>query len=383
MPLLPKPYQDEVIGSVIARACCQYGLPMRTLLNGIYGAKRSPPPLLMTGDPHRLGELAGVSGEELVIKHTLFPYVVSFMHPQEQQALLAKILRGQQINGALASLSQRVTLSVPFRRVCVDCIKAEMRMYGQTYWHRAHHLPGVYYCLEHGTRLRNTDIGVHRNSSSTLIALPHQVQTSGTFIRLAPAKLQEIATISAAALNGELPTIDNWCPIHREAIRKLGYEMTTRELATRHLAADVRLFYGAAFLNVIGCRIYPEKNSAWPSLAVRTHRSVTLPSVKHILMIAFSRLASKHEGDFSYKNAGMRCIDRDEQDKRVAKQIRRTIRGGIKSGVRLTVKELFAEPVDWSAFRHSRERFPRTNKLIRKFRFSELSNRKVGGRGRK
>ena len=43
-------------------------------------------------------------------------------------------------------------------RYCPDCAREDMERYGETYWHRMSQLPGVEYCLKHGTPIRDSEV---------------------------------------------------------------------------------------------------------------------------------------------------------------------------------------------------------------------------------
>ena len=43
-----------------------------------------------------------------------------------------------------------------YLRYCPECVRNDIRKYGETYWHRLVQLPGVQYCPEHGSRIRDS-----------------------------------------------------------------------------------------------------------------------------------------------------------------------------------------------------------------------------------
>ena len=93
MPWLPKPYPDEVIGSVVARGCIQTGLSLKRLLSDIAGSNRSYASFLMSSNVVAMEAWCGIDPEELLQEHTMFPYAVGFMPKATRAALESKALR--------------------------------------------------------------------------------------------------------------------------------------------------------------------------------------------------------------------------------------------------------------------------------------------------
>lgn len=158
MPILPKPYPDETVGSVMARACVHTGLPMRRLLQSIFEKNRSTFSFLLGTEICQLALRAGVEPRRFLFEHTVFPYSVAFMAPKIQEHLVAKALAPRAGEDCLGSLTKNVSHGVTHLRVCRACIAEDVQQYGESYWHRQHLLPGVLVCLRHGEPLFETSI---------------------------------------------------------------------------------------------------------------------------------------------------------------------------------------------------------------------------------
>lgn len=92
MALLPKPYPDEAIGSIIARGVWHTGLPLKSLLKSIFGPTKSCISFLMGTSFSGLSRATGLAPEELMLLHTVFSYATAFMPQATRAQLRAKAL---------------------------------------------------------------------------------------------------------------------------------------------------------------------------------------------------------------------------------------------------------------------------------------------------
>jgi len=47
-----------------------------------------------------------------------------------------------------------------YLRYCPECVRDDVKTYGETYWHRVHQLPAMMYCTKHRARLYESDVKV-------------------------------------------------------------------------------------------------------------------------------------------------------------------------------------------------------------------------------
>jgi hypothetical protein len=378
---LPAPYLDELIGSVIARACWQYGLPLKTLLSSIYGKGRSSFSLLMPSNTLRLCELTGLSPEELVMNHTVFPYTVAFMNQEEQTQHLERILYLSRGIGSNAALTQSVSHGLPFRRACTDCIKDDIARHGEAYWHRAHNLPGVHLCNVHRIRLQLTNIPVRGEAQGGNIELPAGTTLFPSSIRRDKALLECLTTLSVKALHGQmLKEAIDWYGLYRSKVEKKGYKLGRNLVASKSMATDFRRFYGTKLLADSGCPVGPEEIPLWPSLMVRSRTSTAIATPKHILFQAFLELAPESDGTFSYGMPGKTVRDYARLDHIAARTVSRFLRRQSGSGERYTIRQLLDQADIREPFRHNRHAFPEMEKVLKTFRASDQAERQVGRR---
>jgi AraC-like DNA-binding protein len=112
--------------------------------------------------PCHLQEIVGRVGESifqnnvdaLIERHTLYPYY-RFFAPANRWPHIRDIALSHEagrLKGAMGILAHGVG-ATPVLRYCSICLGEMRKHFGTSYWHRAHHLPGVAVCAEHGCLL--------------------------------------------------------------------------------------------------------------------------------------------------------------------------------------------------------------------------------------
>ena len=106
--------------------------------------------------------------EEIIQKHTMFPYYSRFWN--EERKIKAH-------NALVFMKSERenvLTLPIPKdgqkkMYYCPVCAKNERSAFGETYWHRAHQIDGVYVCHKHKCKLVESDVIITTRKKYELI----------------------------------------------------------------------------------------------------------------------------------------------------------------------------------------------------------------------
>ena len=154
---LPKPYPDELIGSVLARASVHTGLPPAVLSHQVLGRRSAQVSFFLPSGLATLARVTRTDDEELVARHTFFPYVTAFMAAHEVLTIRRKVLAPpSDENSGIAALVKSVTQGTRVFRLCMACVRDDLAQFGEAYWHRSHFVPGVYQCPAHGVRLMQT-----------------------------------------------------------------------------------------------------------------------------------------------------------------------------------------------------------------------------------
>lgn len=383
MPVLPKPYPDEVVGSVVARACVHTGLPMRRLLQSIFESQRSSCSFLLGDNIGSLAHRAGLERSEFLFNHTMFPYAVAYMAPEIQAQLASKALTPRPRADSVSSITKNVSHGVAYRRVCPKCIAENMQQYGESYWHRKHMLPGVFVCIRHGEPLLDTSIELRGRSHQSSVALPHEVLD----LRKPPTALprevsMRIAEISGEALEGKSPRSHDWLSCYREQAKSKGYVLPSGDVAGTLAAHVLCNHFGQQYLAMTGCPVGDDPRNTWPTLMFRPRNENNFATPKHVLMQVFLETGpGKVDAKTTvYRAPGKRARDYRQMDVKTAVKVRAQIQQLALAKTRMTAQALLLQAGAWSAFKHHRAQFTETAALLEEFKQSEQAERQIGGR---
>jgi len=383
MPILPRPYADEVIGSLVVRGCRLTGLPLKRFLRSVHGSRRGQYSFLMGDGFARLALLAGMTPDELLLRHTVFPYAVAFMAPTEQQRLLGKAL--SMADGcSLSSLTKNATRGALLRRLCVHCVAADMAMYGESYWRRSHQLPGVLTCIHHGVGLQQALDATCGASGSDSLLMPHETAACLIYPPASWDQLRQVTEIATAALLRTLEPDGSWTTTFREQALSLGYRLSSGNVAGVALAMQMRDHFGSSFLEHCGCGIPSYLGRSWPTLLVRPGGLPNLSTAKYVLMHAFLQagVAAPSTVACVYRSPGKKTRDYATLDGLSLEVVKAGIERAAALGTRITVSELLQDAGVAGVFKHRRSKLPLTEELISEFKRSGLAARQTGRRPR-
>lgn len=263
---LPKPYEDELLYSVFARAVAYLApTPDYTVRKLLFG--RGSHSVLFG---IRLDELAkitkpvwGLSSQEILEGHTTLPFYGRFL-PCDQLSKCLEIARfgGGHISVMLGLQNQNNVISPAYLRFCRSCALEDIIAYGETFWRRSHQLCGTVVCTKHAEVLRLSRAAIVSKRTITQDATNYIDLDSAHHCAALTSEERSIAERVAARciafLHG-IPT--EWRGAHLPSQYKrcatvLGYLPGTRNqksLSQQQLKHTFSEFYDHGFLNKIGC----------------------------------------------------------------------------------------------------------------------------------
>ncbi|MYN47562.1 hypothetical protein GTP23_21170 [Pseudoduganella sp. FT93W] len=377
MPVLPQPYPDEVIGSVIGRAAYHGGLPMKRLVQSLFGDTRSCVSFLMASKLPEIGRFTGMDPEEVLVRHTMYPYAVAYIPKKEQGKLRSKILLPGE-RECIGSLTKNVSHGVSHRRFCPLCLAEDLAELGESYWRRSHQLPGVLTCSRHQEPLIGTAIRLRDNVHLRTIALPQDAKRTVLSIPVNAEIAQTLQTISLNALNSLVPPRNDWATVYRTMAAEKGYARNGGDISTRHMSQDLAQFFGPTLLKDAGCTVAMSSLQPWPSLMVRESIPQNFATPKHIFFHAFCTISGSQTRDFSYARPGKKTLDFPKADAKGLRQLEHLLSSEAAQDKRFTVKELLQAIGLWQPFRHNRQQFPLLSERIERFKASNQSERQTG-----
>lgn len=140
-------YPDETIYSVCARIHSRVGGSANKTSSFLFGKRNINHPLW----PRRLENFAQYLGLDplyLLNKHTNYPYYDWVFSSEKRTLLKEAILKDNGNPTTIIGLKGRYK-----PRLCPLCLKEDMKVYGEPYWHRTHQLPGSLVCHIHNVLL--------------------------------------------------------------------------------------------------------------------------------------------------------------------------------------------------------------------------------------
>lgn len=167
---------DETIYSALARVWCYLGSPQPKLMNeALFDA---PLPVIDSDLPVGLEAIvaSGVFGQldvtDALHERTLFPYYAHYVDPPRADVgAEAMFSVGRWPHAELRSWSGLVP-PVDHLRFCPRCCEEMLVDHPDQWWRRAHQLPSVLVCPDHGEPLRESTVSRQARSSDYIPAAP-------------------------------------------------------------------------------------------------------------------------------------------------------------------------------------------------------------------
>lgn len=145
----PSSLPDETLPSRIARYHILSGNRTENeTFRDIFGTT----PFSLNIIPNRMDDIASrlpgdkdINLEDLLISNTIFPIYKPFLGLSE---------RGDGIiTSATGRIPRREVSTHRMAKFCLACVRADLVEQGHSYWHRAHHIPGITVCWRHRDKL--------------------------------------------------------------------------------------------------------------------------------------------------------------------------------------------------------------------------------------
>lgn len=375
---LPRPYPDELIGSVIARGLVHTGLPTKKYLFALLGRKVSTLSLFLPSGIKALAYDMALDVEEVLWSHTDFPYVTAFMPLSEINRLKDKIFQlASSREQSLSSLVKSVTQGLRGLKYCPMCCTEELKQLGESYWHRQHNLPAVAICPRHRTGL--VEINTPTVPMAFGIGQPHHYTTTASQLGARLCIASDLAIRAGQLFEPRFEDI-RWMDLYRTAAYNIGYSLMSGDVAGRQLAEDLRNHFGAKFLSDAACPINIEARAPWPALMLRPATAVPFSPTKHLFLQSFLASTPKGDKQLNYAKPGRQTRNYHHLDVALALHMRRTMLWAQAQHVRLKVQQLAEDSELWSSFRHQRDLFPLSCSVLEEFRRSDAAERQAGRR---
>jgi Tn7-like transposition protein D/TniQ len=285
----PFPYPDETIPSAVARYIERLGFPDVTpALTELYGRATVGN---VTDLPTNLGALAEALGhcsvDMLIDEHTLWPFYAAFtFEPRRNRSRHEMCTNGTPYH-TLGLTASQVPVNV-ILRYCPLCLQTDREMFGETYWHRSHQIPGISVCSNHGTRLKESNAAYRygRNRYAFPTA-ESSISIDGTSTETGASHQCALAEKAVWLLGNPSFHVnpDVFVADLRGFLVEKGYALYSGRVFISRIRAEMAQLFGPAFLNETGCTI-PDIGPCWIDRLLNAKFKILQP-IRYLLMTLF------------------------------------------------------------------------------------------------
>lgn len=172
---------------------------------------------------NRLPKHLDIQPEDIAWHHTMYPYFAAAGHSERKAAALKAMITGEGDVHMTLGLTAFKVRPIKRLRFCASCNRENFAEYGEVWWSRIFHLPGVLVCPVHGEPLRASTIDLDStkrhefvpantencSENAPLICQPNReqieilsniAQTSGGFLKRREAPVRDLEEFRHAYL---------------------------------------------------------------------------------------------------------------------------------------------------------------------------------------
>lgn len=301
MGFFPNPYPGELLYGVAARYLSLTRYPsQQTVLAEWFGSAKAAAVIDLPGHLDRLvNEIPRphpYTAETIIKWHSLFPVYSRFL----SVAQAARAIDDMRSGSALSVKTRLGTLATKVKgpkclRVCPECVREDIRLYGEAYWHRVHQATGVEVCPTHHVFLEDTVASAtNRQCKHALVTVPEHMD------HLSPQRIKPESRFDRLLL--DLAQDAQWLldhpalqPIgldrlHHKYMKLLyqrGFASIGGRVSITDLTEALTLHYGRDLLKQFGCDLkYSERHSHWLTRLTQQPRRAQHP-LHHMLLFRF------------------------------------------------------------------------------------------------
>ena len=308
LSFFPDPYPDEILYSVLARYHVRSGNLSPTITaRELFGTRRAFLSMFM---PQRIDILIGnilkgamYTAEDLIFANTMYPFYTAFLNSERALKILEGMKGSSNINKCQIAGVTSQPCKHDFLRFCPSCVKDNIKMFGETYWHRLHQVPGVFLCPVHHEMLLDSKVfirSVYRDfyaaDDDVCSIYKHSLKySSNTFDQLLNLA-QDIKWVFKN--HTKVHCFQGAVNKYKIALIKKGFTTTTGKIKHAKLHSNFLDLYRNEFLKLIGLEIEMSSKSWITKILIG---SINGHPVRHLLLIRYlygscdTFLESNHE----------------------------------------------------------------------------------------
>lgn len=270
----PDPYPDELLYSV----CARYGHHLqfsnrRNVAQDVFGK-------VMTASIDFPGHLDALianlpSGhlytvDQIIDGHTMLPLYRPFLEETRYGRLRISMFNSRDnVHLRIGVAASRIRNPL-WLRFCPRCIETDRTEFGECYWHRVHHIPGVEVCPIHQVMLENSTAPTPCRGKQAVFYAAEEVVQPGPLRPVDTGnvryeKLYAIATNIDWLLKyrGPVPTVETLGLRYRSLLADQNLGTHTRISRMQPLLRAFRHYYPYDLLEQLGCELDDRANNNW------------------------------------------------------------------------------------------------------------------------
>lgn len=357
---IAEPYPDELIGSVLIRTARHRGLGNKNLTALLLRSRQTKIPLLLSLQLPQIAEATRLTPVELLHAHTPFRFITAFMPKEVTEHIAEKLISGTY--RSLAALSQSVTFGARQPRYCACCVQEDLKVFGESYWHRKHNLPFVDKCHLHHLPLLQIQKTIGSFAACCSPAECNAVPVS----RMLQGEVSEwLANQSISKLETTFrQRVEEWSTAYRAIATLRNFPSSTTGLCGKSFCAGLNAFYGAAFFEQHHSS-FKIDGSGWPSLMLRQHNCTEMVTAKHLIVQGYLVFGSTPQKERTSK-PGKKTRDYLLLDELLSKKLEMRMAREPVAG-RPAAERLMIELGIWGTYRHAKMQLRATRVLVNKW----------------
>ena len=365
----PRLYPDEFLSSGLVRFCRWYSLRFKVFAREVLHLPQLRANFLSIWPLAPIAPFYKVSPEQLLWEHTTFPYATGFVTGESYELARRAALHGGQGMGHLLAVMQNGSFGLATRKLCLRCVEEDLAQFGETYWHRAHNLPGVWMCAKHRCSLVSSQLPA--GTLRTEYRLPIECETTGlpkvgkTFGHLDLAR-RSVRLLNRRQSPGEARTHETYLALAGQN----GWLSAGKQVSAAALTRAVEGLFSAEYLRATYLPITGPM--PWPSLGVRASTS-NFTTLKHLLLE--TALAGKplHPNTLDHSSPGPSGTSDRDVDRFYAPRARQELMEVLKTKEALTTEQFLRRVGALGPYRHRGPALPKLRRVVLEFRASPAS----------
>ena len=193
---------------------------------------------------------------------------------------LEKLITPEASVRGTAALVQSLSLNARRFVLCLACVEEDIARYGESYWHRAHFLPGIVQCPVHECELYALPPGKH--AGLPIRAGPTLAERrQATKVRRIGSSCEFEQELTRRCLAPLLPSWahqDDWAFVYRQMALEKNYVMKDSTIAGSQIAMDMMKTIGPRDASHARLRVSPKNHGKLAShLSTGINHWATIP----------------------------------------------------------------------------------------------------------